>query len=86
MHRGDGQAIGAYSYRVDFFVSPGGDGADLVRLGGIGTIKDVDLAGARVDGEDALERGVLQHVIHDVGMRGWAEGKDERGSNAERCA
>ena len=117
LHRGDGQAIGAHGHRVNLLVTTGGDGADLVRVGGIGPIKDVDLAGARIDGEDALGRGVisddfggrfaqhtrfmrtdgakpqrsvwrgmLQHVIHDVGMRGRGAGEDERGGNAERDA
>ena len=31
-------------------------------------------------------RGMLQHVIHDVGMRGRGAGEDERGGNAERDA
>ena len=29
---------------------------------------------------------MLQHVIHDVGMRGRGAGEDERGGNAERDA
>ena len=117
LYRGDGQAIGAHGHRVDFLVPAGGDGADLLRLGGIGGVEDIYLTGARIDGEDALGRGVvgddfgggftqhagfmgtnggqlqcsigrgvLQHVIYDVGVRGRGAGEDERRGNAERDA
>ena len=59
LYRGDGQAIGAHGHGVDFLVPAGGEGADLARLSGIGGIEDIDLAGARIDGEDALGRSVV---------------------------
>ena len=37
-HGGGGQANGARGHRVNLPVTTGGDGADLVRVGGIGTI------------------------------------------------
>ena len=55
---GDSQAVGAHGDGVDLLVAAGGDDADLVRRGRIRGVEDVDFAGVRVDGEDALRRGV----------------------------
>lgn len=58
LDRGDSQAVRAHGDGVDLLVAASRDDADLVRRGRIRGVEDVDFAGVRVDGEDALRRGV----------------------------